>query len=366
MSLDVPAFGLVLSGGGARGAYEVGAAQYLASQNLIPSAYAGASIGALNGVFLAGAPSFRDGVDRLTEVWESLRIEEIVKINKQFVLLGLVHAAVKRGKVLHPELAVLDEMLGLLTSEIKWMKDVRNISKIIAENPLFAKLQQGVLDNQFLYNLLKEELGINELESATPIWVSAYPSKGMTRDLLEYLVAGAGFRDTDESHYFLLNELHADDRLAAVLASASIPLVYSQQTVNGQKYVDGGMGCAISSRGNTPLTPLVKAGYRYCIVVHLSDGAMFNRHDFPDTTIIEVRPAESLHPGGLLPSMFDFRPERVQELIRQGYADAQRCVGQALQAILLVHAGKYSAQLRDHSMEKLRNDGFDEAMKLLD
>ncbi|MEI0739408.1 patatin-like phospholipase family protein [Paenibacillus sp. JTLBN-2024] len=96
MSPDVPAFGLVLSGGGARGAYEVGVAQYLASQNLVPSAYAGASIGALNAVYMAGAPSFRDGVSRLTEIWESLCIEEIVKLNKQLVLLGLVHAAVKR------------------------------------------------------------------------------------------------------------------------------------------------------------------------------------------------------------------------------------------------------------------------------
>jgi len=365
MSPDVPAFGLVLSGGGARGAYEVGVAQYLASQNLVPSAYAGASIGALNAVYMAGAPSFRDGVSRLTEIWESLCIEEIVKLNKQLVLLGLVHAAVKRGMLLHPELKALNEAFNLLTSNVQWMRNVRKISQLIAENPLLAKLQHGVLDNRFLRGLLEEELGINDLGDS-PVWVSAYPSKGMTRDILDYLIAGAGIRDTGESHYLMLNELHSDDRLPAILASASIPVVYGHQTVQGQKYVDGGMGSAMSSRGNTPLTPLVQAGYRCCIVVHLSDGAMFNRHEFPDTTIIEVRPAESLHPGGKLPSMFDFRPERVQALIRQGYTDAQRCIGQAFQAISLVHVGKKSAQLRDQSVDRLRNDGFDEAMRLLD
>ncbi|MFU1795405.1 patatin-like phospholipase family protein [Paenibacillus azoreducens] len=366
MSPNVPEFGLVFSGGGARGAYEVGVAQYLASQNLVPSAYAGASIGALNAVFLAGAPSFQDGVSRLEDIWQSLRIEKIVKVNKQLVLFGLVHAAVKRGMLLHPELAVLDEALALLTSRIKFMKDVRNISKIIAENPLLVKLQQGVLDNGYLRGLLEEELGTNELVDSSPIWVSAYPSKGAARDILDYLFAGAGIRDTDESHYLLLNELHSDNRLPAILASASIPGVYGHQMIDGQKYVDGGMGSAMSSRGNTPLTPLVQAGYRCCIVVHLSDGAMFNRHDFPDTTIIEVRPAESLHPGGMLPSTFDFRPERIQTLIRQGYSDAQRCIGQAFQAISLVHAGKKAARLRNQSLEQMRNDGFDEAMKLLD
>ncbi|MEI0739407.1 patatin-like phospholipase family protein [Paenibacillus sp. JTLBN-2024] len=149
--------------------------------------------------------------------------------------------------LLHPELKALNEAFNLLTSNVQWMRNVRKISQLIAENPLLAKLQHGVLDNRFLRGLLEEELGINDLGDS-PVWVSAYPSKGMTRDILDYLIAGAGIRDTDESHYLMLNELHSDDRLPAILASASIPVVYGHQTVQGQKYVDGGMGSAMSSR----------------------------------------------------------------------------------------------------------------------
>jgi len=366
MHPDFPGFGLVFSGGGARGAYEVGVAQYLASQNLVPSAYAGASIGALNAVFLAGASSFQQGVQRLEEVWRTLKVEDIVKVNNQLVLLGLVHAIVKRGMAIHPGLAVLNEGLDILGSKIKLMKDVKNISQLIAENPLLAKLQQGLLDNKFLRGLLEDEFRINEMEHSSPIWVSVYPSKGMTRDILDYLLAGVGGRDTDESHYLLLNEIRKEERLSAILASAAIPAVYSHQTVNGQKYVDGGVGGAINSTGNTPLTPLVSAGYTNCVVVNLSDGSIFNRHEFKGTTIIEVRPETTLHPNGLLPSLFDFRPERIQSLIQQGYSDAQRCIGQALQALSLVHAGRSAARSREDGILQLRYDGFDEAMKLLD
>ncbi|NMO94989.1 patatin-like phospholipase family protein [Paenibacillus lemnae] len=366
MHLDFPVFGLVFSGGGARGAYEIGVAQYLASQNWVPSAYAGASIGALNAVFLAGAPSFQEGVHRLEEVWRTLKIQDIVKMNHQMVVLGLVHAAVKRGIVLHPGLAVYDEAFNLLASKIKVMKDVKNISQLITEHPLLSKLQQGLLDNQFLRRLLEEQLGIHDMENASPIWVSAYPSKGMTRDIVDYLLAGSGIRDTNESHYLQLNEIRKEERLSAILASAAIPGVYSRQTVNGQPYVDGGVGGAVHSRGNTPLTPLVLAGYTHCVVVNLSDGSMFNRHEFKNTTIIEVRPEQTLHRNGLLPSLFDFRPERIQSLISQGYADAKRCIGESLTALSLVRGGRAAAQLKEDRLLELKNDGFDDAMKLLD
>lgn len=41
--------GLVLTGGGAKGAYQVGALQYIAELGLEPQIIAGTSIGALNG-----------------------------------------------------------------------------------------------------------------------------------------------------------------------------------------------------------------------------------------------------------------------------------------------------------------------------
>ena len=47
--------GLVLSGGGAKGAYHVGILKYLAEQHIQPQAISGASIGSLNGAIVASA-----------------------------------------------------------------------------------------------------------------------------------------------------------------------------------------------------------------------------------------------------------------------------------------------------------------------
>ena len=47
-----PKFGLVLAGGGAKGAYQVGALKYIAELGIVPQIIADTSIGALNGAIL--------------------------------------------------------------------------------------------------------------------------------------------------------------------------------------------------------------------------------------------------------------------------------------------------------------------------
>lgn len=61
-----PKFGLVLSGGGAKGAYHVGSLKYLSECGFSPEAIAGTSIGALNGAFLSAKnKSFQDSVNQI-------------------------------------------------------------------------------------------------------------------------------------------------------------------------------------------------------------------------------------------------------------------------------------------------------------
>ena len=51
--------GLVLAGGGAKGAYQSGVVKYLAEIDFAPHIIAGTSIGALNGAILASNTSFK-------------------------------------------------------------------------------------------------------------------------------------------------------------------------------------------------------------------------------------------------------------------------------------------------------------------
>ena len=76
---DKPAkqkFGLVLQGGGALGAYEVGAVEYLYERGMECAIVTGASAGAVNAAALAGATQYPPRV--LRQLWEKLAVDSPV------------------------------------------------------------------------------------------------------------------------------------------------------------------------------------------------------------------------------------------------------------------------------------------------
>ena len=73
---DGPRTAFVLSGGGNLGVSQVGMLHALLERGIFPDAVVGTSVGALNGAVIATSPSL-EGVDRLTDVWSSVRVGEI-------------------------------------------------------------------------------------------------------------------------------------------------------------------------------------------------------------------------------------------------------------------------------------------------
>lgn len=78
----------VLAGGGSLGAVEVGMLRELLAWGETPSFVVGASAGAINGAFFAGAPT-PEGVARLEAIWCSLRRQDVLPFNLTS-LLGLL------------------------------------------------------------------------------------------------------------------------------------------------------------------------------------------------------------------------------------------------------------------------------------
>jgi NTE family protein len=75
-SREKPTVALMLQGGGALGAYHIGAYQALAERDLHPDWAAGISIGAINSAIIAGnRPEHR--VERLTALWEAISWPEL-------------------------------------------------------------------------------------------------------------------------------------------------------------------------------------------------------------------------------------------------------------------------------------------------
>lgn len=71
-NISMNKIGLVLSGGGAKGAYEVGVIKYLAERNFRIDAISGASIGSLNGAVIASSENLNIATEKLLNIWTSV------------------------------------------------------------------------------------------------------------------------------------------------------------------------------------------------------------------------------------------------------------------------------------------------------
>ena len=74
--------GLVLSGGGAKGAYHVGVIKALQELGIQVDMLSGASIGALNGAVLLSAPSQKQGLLNLEQLWNKLPEVKPIQLKK--------------------------------------------------------------------------------------------------------------------------------------------------------------------------------------------------------------------------------------------------------------------------------------------
>lgn len=118
---------------------------------------------------------------------------------------------------------------------------------------------------------------------------------------------------------FLLNEY--DDELGAkiLLASSAIPVVFKEETIEGNAYIDGGTP---QLGDNVPVQPLYEENLETIIAVHLDRDQLIDKSRFPGTQIIEIVPQADL--GGPLSGMLDFTSDGAKRRIEQGYQDAKR------------------------------------------
>lgn len=154
--------------------------------------------------------------------------------------------------------------------------------------------------------------------------------------MLGCMLAETGLQDTPPSKFLHVQSLPADQRCDALLASAAIPLLYQARQIGADRYSDGGQGGWQKAQGNTPVTPLMEAGCKQVIVTHLTDGALWSRHDFPDTTVLEIRPqtwiTQESSSLGAIKAALGFDASNIARLMQQGYDDTLHCVGRVMKA----------------------------------
>jgi NTE family protein len=283
--------GLVLAGGGAKGAYQAGVVEALADTSVPVTAIGGASIGALNGAVVACAPDLRAGADALSRMWREA-------------------AGIAAGS-------------GPVTLPSSWgeSRSATDQLRLLAEH-----VRSPVLRPDFISGLIARHVDLARLASGPQLWVTASASTDL--DLVTrqfgWLADLAMARAERQAEWFCVGELPEEDIVPALLASAALPLVFGPSQVGSRRYRDGGL------KDNVPLAPLV-ANCRcdLIVVVHLSVEDAFEGGRFQDTDILEIRPRRSLDPAGslgVLNGLLDFSPARVDDLIAEGRRDAQETI----------------------------------------
>lgn len=313
--------GLVLSGGGAKGSYQVGVLKALVEFGVPVHVMSGASIGALNGAVLASAPNLAVGTARLEEIWLELAHDSPLKHQTPSYLKFLFAAGLRENLIV----AVAHSIVAT----------AQGYGLPIPES-LHQTLHSGMMDDAPLKALLDKYIDHKALSDGIPFYVSVFKSFGGLLDMASVLAAELRLLESRDSEFIHIQSKSEGERKELLLASAAIPVAFAPRQVNGSMYSDGGQGGWTKAQGNTPISPLIDAGCDVVIVTHLSDGSLWSRHDFPDTTIVEIRPQSSIaRDNGMLSGIKDllgFDERKITSWMGQGYRDTQHCIGQIVQA----------------------------------
>lgn len=356
---QMPCTGLVLSGGGAKGAYQVGVLKALLELGTNIDKVAGASMGALNGAVLACAPSLPEGVQRLEVLWNTLAAQSPVSANTPAYLKLLAAAGLALGTPLSGALAQIPRV----AQGMSWLGPAMQLTG--------DWLETALMSDEPLKALMDEFLDTDGLMRGLPLYVSVFESQGGLSDILRCVMAEAGLVDTPPSRFVHVQSLPAQERRNALLASAAIPLLYQARQIGDARYSDGGQGGWQKAQGNTPITPLIEAGCKQVIVTHLSDGSLWSRQDFPDTTVLEIRPQTPITPeGGLLDAAkaaLGFDASNISRLMEQGYRDTLQCVGRVMKAVQVRQELRQSESALQDSLQRGASvdTALGEAMKRL-
>lgn len=278
---------LVLAGGGARGAYQIGAWKAFRESGLdkLISGISGTSIGAVNALLFT-----LEEYEMAESLWLQLSNSNYRKINR------------KRIESLTGKYSKSLQKLGLLSA-----------FRIVAEDVFISQLE---LEQALAHVISTKASAIHQkfhvFSSAT--WLPSITGRGSS--LLE-----TPYIDVPEIRYFAWDSLCASDIIKAVLASAAIPIWYDPVFFHGEYYYDGGL------MDNVPIQPLYDYGYRKFVIVYLKrrDNSELREirrklKQYGDCRAIHIVPSASFQDD--ISSMLTLSPALTRQRIQLGYDDA--------------------------------------------
>lgn len=220
-------YGLVLAGGSARGAYQVGVMRYVfcdlakrMGHPTWPSLISGTSVGAQNAVFAAAQSQI--AVERLAHLWRNLTIDQIYRL--------------------------------------RWTNVVGTIRGVAGSDKSFALLDPTpfyeVANQRFPRGFLRRSIDSGSCHAL--ILSATEVDSGYNALFIDSADPDFGFESSPGTL-----QMRVRIQPQHVFASGALPVLFPPVEVGGTMYLDGGL------RQNTPLRPILRAGASKVLVVGL-------------------------------------------------------------------------------------------------
>lgn len=283
-------YGIVFCGGGAKGAFQLGVWKWLGEHGFADrfTGISGASVGALNALLFA-----EGDYEKAEAAWMEMKKGDLTRPNKD-----LGHAMF--NWLMNTGIGLSAQLLSVLAN---WSKNAGLFSRKKLEDIVRKSITLESLQDKLVYVSLSA--------------LALRPKKFGTRELViksEYTYLDTRSRDSKEKN------------IKKVLASAAYPGAFTPVGVDGKICIDGG------ALDNEPVYPLIKAGYRNILVVHLKkrekDGKdrleSFNKRLRKKFSEEELEGVEICHvwPQQSLKKLLEIDPKLTQKRINAGYEAA--------------------------------------------
>jgi NTE family protein len=258
--------GVALAGGGARGAYQIGAWKALEEHKLFDQieAFSGASVGSLNAVLFA-----MGDFDLAYRTWMSLDKDSLFNLEKHI------------------------------------------LRRIFKEKLTF--LNRGVYSTRRLERLLEETVDFTKIENKEVFVATTHLGNHNSTffDLLNMNYKHF-FKEEQQIRYIDMNKVSEKDKKSVLMASCAIPVAFKPVEIENETYYDGGL------LDNTPYQPLIDAGCDKIIVIDLFTFSPMRIRKITDSKVYTVYPRKSLR--GIL----DFNKKHTERRYLLGYQDMNK------------------------------------------
>lgn len=274
----------MLSGGGARGAYEAGVINYLRrrmppeiAQKPLFKIYSGTSVGAINCAFMAATasdPIFQG--EQIRKLWENLTDQDIYHTDTR-ALAGFL---IRSGYFMATNFFGLSELLKKKGGDVSAFP----FNGILNTSPTVFFLRRNVAWPQIHRNI---ERGIVQA-------VTVSTTHMMSGRLVLFVEKHPDVTIRPGGEIPILTQIAPKH----ILASAAIPLIFPIIRINREFYGDGSM------RQNTPMSPAIHLGADRILIVAVHKSAAYKYAPPEALSYSETEPAVGDIMGKLMDSLF--------------------------------------------------------------